>query len=166
MYVFLIHPMVAMAVLLLMAATLSKFTVRFERFRSTLWLFTTVFIYTFGANIISDLFMVFPCFEGAINQMMIHDPGTSCYKYSTLMVLASLAICAYTATTMYVLGFAFWSRKTIIQQPANHDRLELEDAFNSFGFLFYGTQANVFPYSLFSAHLPDSLLHPLFYSNL
>ena len=143
MYVFMIHPMIAMAVLLLMAATLSKFTVRFECFRSTLWLFTTVFMYTFGANIISVLFMVFPCFEGAGEQMMIHDPGTSCYGYSTLMVLVPIAICAYTAAAMYVLGFAFWSRKAIIQKPADHDQLELEDTFKAFGFLFYGTPLNV-----------------------
>jgi hypothetical protein len=143
-YVFVNHPMVAMAFLFLMAATLSKLTVMFEHFRSTMWLFTTVFTYTFGASIISDLFMVFPCFEGAGGlKMMLHDPSTSCYGYSTLMVLASLAICAYTAVAMYVLGFAFWGRKAIIQQPANHDKRELEATFKEFGFLFYGTHANV-----------------------
>ena len=133
-----------MAFLLLMAATLLKLTVMFEHFRSTMWLFTTVFTYTFGASIISDLFMVFPCFEGAGGlKMMVHDPGTSCYGYSTLMVLASLAICAYTAAAMYVLGFAFWSRKAVIQQPVDHDTIELEHTFKAFGFLFYGTTANV-----------------------
>ena len=138
-----IHPMIAMAVLLLMAATLSKFTVRFERFRSTLWLFTTVFIYTFGASIISDLFMVFPCVEGADGKIMLHDPSTSCYGYSMLMVLVPIAICVYAAAAMYVLGFAFWSRKAVIQHPVDHDRIELEHTFKAFGFLFYGTNANV-----------------------
>ena len=144
MYVFVIHPMVAMAFLHLMAAILSKSTVVFENLRGTAWLLTTVFIYTFGASIISDLFMVFPCFEGAGGlKMMLHDPSTSCYGYSTLMVLVPIAICVYTAAAMYVLGFAFWSRKAIIQKPADYDQLELEDTFKAFGFLFYGTPLNV-----------------------
>ena len=139
-----INPMITMAFLLLMAATLSKLTVMFESLRGTMWLFTTVFTYTFGATIISDLFMVFPCFEGVGGlKMMLHDPGTSCYGYSTLMVLVPIAICAYTAAAIYVLGFAFWSRKAIIQKPADHDQLELEDTFRAFGFLFYGTPLNV-----------------------
>ena len=141
-YVFVIHPMVAMAFLHLMAAILSKSTVVFENLRGTAWLLTTVFIYTFGASIISDLFMVFPCFEGAGGlKMMLHDPSTSCYGYSTLMVLVPIAICVYTAVAIYVLGFAFWSHKAVIQQPQNHDRVELEHTFKSFGFLFYGAYA-------------------------
>ena len=144
MYVFVSHPMVAMAFLHLMAAILSKSTVVFENLRGTAWLLTTVFIYTFGASIISDLFMVFPCFEGAGGlKMMLHDPSTSCYGYSTLMVLVPIAICVYTAAAMYVLGFAFWSRKAIIQKPADYDQLELEDTFKAFGFLFYGIPLNV-----------------------
>ena len=131
-----------MAFLLLMAATLSKLTVQYENLRDTMWLFTTVFTYTFGAGILSDLFIVFPCFEGAGEKMMIHDPGTSCYGHSTLMVLVPIAICAYTAAAMYVLGFAFWSRKAVIQHPVDHDRIELEHTFKAFGFLFYGTNAN------------------------
>jgi hypothetical protein len=145
MYVFVIHPMVAMAFLHLMAAILSKSTVVFENLRGTAWLLTTVFIYTFGASIISDLFMVFPCFEGAGGlKMMLHDPSTSCYGYSTLMLLVPIAICVYTAAAMYVLGFAFWSRKAIIQKPADYDQLELEDTFKAFGFLFYDYEPKYF----------------------
>ena len=143
-YFFLIHPIIAMAVLLSMAALLSKLTVRFERFRSTVCLLTTIYIYTFGASIISDLFMVFPCIEGTDDKIMIHDPGTSCYGYSSLIVLASMAICVYTAVAIYVLGFVFWSHKAVIQNPQNHDRIELEHTFKSFGFLFYGTHAQHF----------------------
>ena len=143
MYVFVSHPTVAMAALLLLAAILTRFTVRFEHFRSTMWLLTTVFIYTFGATIISDLFMVFPCFEAADGlKMMIHDPSKACYGYSTLMVLAPIAICVYTATAMYVLGFAFWSRKGVIQNPEIQDRFELDRTFKAFGFLFYGAHAH------------------------
>ena len=134
-----------MAFLLSMAALLSKFHSRFERFRSTMWLLTTIYVYTFGATIISDLFMVFPCFKGAGENMMLHDPSTSCYGYSMLMVLVPIAICAYTAAAVYVLGFAFWGRKAIIQQPANHDKRELEATFKEFGFLFYGTHNNISP---------------------
>ena len=75
--------------------------------------------------------------------MMLHDPSTSCYGYSTLMVLVPIAICVYTAVAIYVLGFAFWSRKAVIQHPVDHDRIELEHTFKAFGFLFYGTNANV-----------------------
>merc|ERR1712166_219612 len=82
--------------------------------------------------------MVFPCFDAAGGlKMMIHDLSTSCYGYSTLMVLAPIASCVYTATAMYVLGFAFWSHKGVIQNPENHDRFELDRTFKAFGFLFY-----------------------------
>ena len=150
-----INPMITMAFLLLMAATLSKLTVQYENLRDTMWLFTTVFTYTFGAGILSDLFIVFPCFEGAGEKMMIHDPGTSCYGHSTLMVLVPIAICAYTAAAMYVLGFAFWGRKAIIQQPANQDKRELEATFKEFGFLFYGMHNNVSP----AASIHNCLTH-------
>ena len=59
------------------------------------------------------------------------------------MVLVPIAICAYTAVAMYVLGFAFWGRKAIIQHPANHGKHELEATFKEFGFLFYGTPHDV-----------------------
>ena len=143
MCIFVSHPMVTMVFLLLVAGALSKFTVRFEHFASTMWLLTTVFVYTFGAAIISNLFMVFPCFEASDGlRMMIHDPSTACYGYSTLMLLAPIAICVYTAAAVYVLGFAFWSRKDVIQHPANHDKSQVEHTFKAFGFLFYGNTPN------------------------
>jgi hypothetical protein len=150
--------MVMIGFLLLVAGVLSRFTVYFEHFGSTMWLLTTVFIYTFGAEIISDLFMVFPCFEAADGSWMIHDPSTTCYGHSTLMILAPIAICTYTAAAVYVLGFTFWSRKDVIQHPASHDKSELEHTFKAFGFLFYGAHAQCLKIS-FSANRTSSSKH-------
>ena len=134
----LIRPLVEMLVLLLVAAALSKSATRFDNFQSTMWMLTTVFVYTFGATIISDLFTLLPCFRGSDGEMMLHDPGTPCYGHGTLMVLGPIGICMYTAAAAYVLGFAFLSHKSVIQFPARHELHEVEHTFKAFGFLFYG----------------------------
>ena len=68
----------------------------------------------------------------------VHDPSTQCYGDTNLMLLSAVGICAYSAATAYVLGFAFWSRKDIIQSPSHHSASVVQSTYKSFGFLFYG----------------------------
>ena len=53
------------------AVILAKCSDTFEHLGSTLWLFATVGVYTFGAPVISELFLIFPCFEGADETRMM-----------------------------------------------------------------------------------------------
>ena len=54
-----------------LGAILGKCSAAFESLTSTLWLFATVGVYTFGASVISDLFVALPCFDGAGESMMV-----------------------------------------------------------------------------------------------
>ena len=54
-----------------LAMMLGKYSAAFESLTSTLWLFATVGVYTFGAPVISDLFISFPCYDGAVERMMV-----------------------------------------------------------------------------------------------
>ena len=138
-----------------LAAILGKYSTAFESLTCTLWLFATVGVYTFGASVISDLFVALPCFDGAGESMMVfhlaqksfsnsccfgkvHDPSTKCYGDTSLVVLSIVGIVAYSATTAYVLGFAFWGRKNIIQVPSDHEESVVKSTYKAFGFLFYG----------------------------
>jgi len=82
---------------------------------------------------VSALFVVFPCYNGADEKMMVrhtsglqtacflamlvclsckvHDPTSACYSYTALMILTPIAICFYLTISAYVLGFSFWARK-------------------------------------------------------
>ena len=88
---------------------------------------------------ISSLFLALPCFDVADETNMIHAPSTKCYGDTKLVLLSIGGICGYSAATVYVLGFAFWSRKDIIQFPENHEASVVESTYKAFGFLFYGT---------------------------
>ena len=52
------------------AVIVGRFSGSFE-VRTTLWLFATVGVYTFGPAVISSLFVVFPCVDGAGDSMMV-----------------------------------------------------------------------------------------------
>ena len=52
------------------AVIVGRFSGSFE-VRTTLWLFATVGVYTFGPDVISSLFVAFPCFDGAGESMMV-----------------------------------------------------------------------------------------------
>ena len=114
----------------------------FKSLGNTLRLFASVGMYTFGASIISDLFISFPCFDGADDQrMMVHDPTTKCYGHGVLMVLSLVGMCFYGAATAYVLGYSFWRQKDIIHHPGSHEESVVNSTYQSFGFLFYGVKS-------------------------
>ena len=174
-YFYLTFPIAAMLIVLLVAVILSKTTVRFEGCKATMWLFTIIWVYTFGARILSDLFVLFPCFQGvdgdgAEEAMMLHDPDTSCYGHPVLMVLTPVGIAGYSFAAIYVLGIAFWGHKETIQHRGAATKHELEYTFKTFGFLFYGSNTNnsVTRCALYSRLASDSvsvshtlcLLHP------
>ena len=58
------------------------------------------------------------------------------------MLLSVVGICAYSAATAYVLGFAIWRRKDIIQFPSHHSASVVQSTYKAFGFLFYGVQTS------------------------
>ena len=70
--------------------------------------------------------------------VQVHDPSTQCYGDTNLVLLSVVGIVAYSAATAYVLGFAFWSRKDIIQFPSHHSDSVAQSTYKAFGFLFYG----------------------------
>ena len=72
----------------------------------------------------------------------MHDPSTKCYGDTNLVLLSVAGICIYSATTAYVLGFAFWGRKNIIQVPSDHEESVVKSTYKEFGFLFYGRWTN------------------------
>ena len=147
-YFSLTFPIAAILIVLLVAVILSKTTVRFEGCKATMWLFTIIWVYTFGASILSDLFVLFPCFDGvdgdgADKEMMLHDPDMFCYGHPVLMVLTPIGIAGYSFAAIYVLGIAFWGHKETIQHRGAATKHELEYTFKTFGFLFYGTVTQI-----------------------
>ena len=95
-YFALAYPLVLAAASSIVAIVLAKSVSSFEGLRGTCWMFATVGIYTFGpfarlftvvftcavdgddcystgASIISTTFVVFPCFQGVDEQMMVHN---------------------------------------------------------------------------------------------
>ena len=103
----------------------------------TCWLFASTGLYTFGANIISDLFVLYPCFEGAQGQaMMVHDPASKCYSHGSLIAMSLVGMCIYGAAISYILGFALWDRKGIIHHPAQHNDDVVRSTYRAYGFLY------------------------------
>ena len=142
-YFSLVFPMVVATIMFVLAVALCKISTSFESLRSTLWLFATVGVYSFGAPVISNLFVTFPCFDGlSTDRRMVHDPSTECYGDDTLVVLSVIGICVYGTTTAYVLGVALWNRRHIIKCPSEYERGVVESTYKAFGFLFYGAQAS------------------------
>ena len=128
---------------------LSAWTGSFKCLSTTLWLFAIVGAYTFGPQVISDLFVSFPCFDGtdddgANKEMMVHDASTVCYGHESLMVLSIAGILTYGTGIAYILGYALWNRKDVIQSPSSHEASVVKRTYKSFGFLFYDYKPNYF----------------------
>ena len=126
----------------LLAWILSHTTSTFKGLRTTIWMFATVGLYTFGASLISNLFMPYPCYsaEGdesksiAINRML-HDPGADCYSDVHLMVLTAVGLFIYGGAIVYVLGLSFWHRRDIILHPDEYEVDLVESTYAAYGFL-------------------------------
>ena len=119
-----------------LAVVLANTTVLFEDFVSTIRLFSSTGLYTFGAAIISDLFVLYPCFEGAQDEdMMVHDPASKCYSRGSLIGMSLAGMCIYGAAISYILGFALWNRKDIIHHPAQHNGDVVRSTYRAYGFL-------------------------------
>ena len=69
-YFSLAHPFFVACIMFTVAVIVGRISSSFE-VRTTLWLFATVGVYTFGPAVISSLIVVFPCIDGEGDAMMV-----------------------------------------------------------------------------------------------
>ena len=132
MYISLAYPAVLAVIMVILVLTFAIMDIAFFSITHI----TTVAVYTFGAQFISALTTPFPCYQAEAGKFkMLHNPSKECYSEETVMLLSSIGLFLYAGVAIYVLGIAFWRRKEIIRQPADHERSLVQSTYTAFAFL-------------------------------